>query len=153
MLEGIAVERSVFYFAHVKEHPESKEKSKLLIEEQRLLKTHLEQQGFEVIMAGSVRGQITDGPNGKKVLIFREKGVDVRIAVDMVALACDGKVKTIILASSDSDLQPAIKEVRGRKVECVYLGFEAQPNKGISYTANRTILMRNSEVAEFKKVA
>jgi uncharacterized LabA/DUF88 family protein len=150
-LEGISVDRSVFYFAHVKEHPESKEKSKILIEEQRRLKTHLEKQGFEVIMAGSVRGQMTDGPNGKKILVFREKGVDVRIAVDMVALACDGKAKTIILGSSDSDLQPAIKEVRGRKVECIYLGFEAQPNKGISYTTNRTILMRNSEIAEFKK--
>ena len=151
VLEGINVDRSVFYFAHVKEHPESKEKSKLLIEEQRRMKTHLEQQGFEVIMAGSVRGQVTEGVNGKKVLVFREKGVDVRIAVDMVTLACDGKVKTIILASSDSDLQPAIKEVRNRKVECVYLGFEAQPNKGISYTTNRTILMRNSEIIRFKK--
>lgn len=151
VLKGIAVDRSVFYFAHVKEHPESKEKSKILIEEQRQLKTHLEKQGFEVIMAGSVRGQMTDGQNGKKILVFREKGVDVRIAVDMVALACDGKADTIILASSDSDLQPAIKEVRNRKVECVYLGFEAQPNKGISYTTNRTILMRNSEIIEFKK--
>lgn len=125
--------------------------SKLPIEEQRLLKTHLEKQGFDVIMAGSVRGQMTDDPKGKKVLVFREKGVDVRIAVDMVTLACDGKAGTIILASSDSDLQPAIKEVRDRKVECIYLCFEAQPNKGISYTTNRTILMRNSEVTEFKK--
>ena len=151
VLKGISVDRSVFYFAHVKEHPESREKSKMLIQEQRLFKTHLEKQGFEVVMAGSVRGQVTDGHSGKKVLVFREKGVDVRIAVDMVALACDGKASTIILASSDSDLQPAIKEVRSRKVECIYLGFEVQPNKGISYTTNRTILMRNSEIKEYNK--
>ncbi len=150
-LEGIAVDRSIFYFAHVREHAESKEKSKQLIEEQRMLKTHLEKQGFEVVMSGSVRGQITEGQDGKQILVFREKGVDVRIAVDMVALACDGKVKTIVLGSSDSDLQPAIKEVRKRNVECIYLGFETQPNKGISYTTNRTILMRNSEIVEFKK--
>lgn len=67
----------------------------------------------------------------------------------MVSLACDKKVKEIILGSSDSDLQPAIKEVRDRKVSCVYLGFESQPNKGLSYTTSRTILIRNSEIFEF----
>jgi uncharacterized LabA/DUF88 family protein len=148
VLKGVVIDRKVFYFARIKEHESSKEKSQQLIEEQRLLKTHLENQGFEVILSGRVRGQMEGVQNGKKVLVFKEKGVDVKIAVDMVSLACDNKVKGIILASSDSDLQPAIKEVRKRKVECVYLGFEAQPNKGLSYTTNRTILMRDFEVIE-----
>ncbi len=152
VLKGIKIDRKVFYFARIKEHEESREKSKQLIEEQRQLKTHLEKQGFEVILSGRVRGQYEDGQNGKKVLVFKEKGVDVKIAVDMVSLSCDKKVKEIILGSSDSDLQPAIKEVRDRHVNCVYLGFEAQPNKGLSFTTNRTILIRNSELFEFEKV-
>jgi len=152
VLEGITVDRKVFYFARIKEHEESPEKSKQLIEEQRLLKNHLERQGFEVVLSGRVRGQMEEGQNGKKVLVFKEKGVDVRIAVDMVSLACDKKVKEIILGSSDSDLQPAVKEVHDRKVSCIYLGFEAQPNKGLSFTTNRTILIRNSEILEFEKV-
>ena len=69
----------------------------------------------------------------------------------MVSRACDKKVEQIILGSSDSDLQPAIKEVRERQVKCVYLGFESQPNKGLTFTTNRTILIRNSEVIEFEK--
>lgn len=152
VLKDILLERKVFYFARIKEHADSKEKSKQLVEEQRLLKTHLEKQGFEVILSGRVRGQLEDGHGGKKILVFKEKGVDVKIAVDMVSLACDKKVGEIILGSSDSDLQPAIKEVRDRKVNCVYLGFEAQPNKGLSYTTNRTILMRNSEIFGFEKI-
>jgi len=56
VLGGIKVDRKVFYFARIKEHDGSKEKSKQLIEEQRLLKTHLERQGFEVILSGRVRG-------------------------------------------------------------------------------------------------
>ena len=56
------------------------------------------------------------------------------------------------MGSSDSDLQPAIKAVRERGVACMYLGFENQPNKGLSYTTNKTILIRNSEVLEFEKV-
>ncbi|PIR83177.1 hypothetical protein COU19_01920 [Candidatus Kaiserbacteria bacterium CG10_big_fil_rev_8_21_14_0_10_56_12] len=122
------------------------------MEEQRLLKNHLERLGFEVILSGRVRGQWEDGQHGKKALVFKEKGVDVKIAVDMVSLACDKKVKEIILGSSDSDLQPAIGEVRQRKVSCVYLGFEAQPNKGLTFTTDRTLLIRNAEVLEFEKL-
>jgi len=152
VLKGIVINRKVFYFARIKEHEGSKKKSKELIEEQRLLKTHLEMQDFEVILSGRVRGQMETGRDGKSILIFREKGVDVKIAVDMVSLSCDKKVKEVILGSSDSDLQPAIKEVRDRKVSCVYLGFETKPNKGLSYTTSRTILIRNSEIFEFEKV-
>jgi len=152
VLTGINIDRKIFYFARIKEHEERIKKSKQLIEEQRLLKTHLETQGFEVVLSGRVRGQMEEEYNGRKVLVFKEKGVDVKIAVDMVSLSCDKKVKEIILASSDSDLQPAVKEVRNRKVNCVYLGLEAQPNKGLSYTTNRTILIRNSELFEFERV-
>ncbi len=149
VLAGVGVERKIFYLARLKEHPETREKSKQLIEAQRLLKTHLEKQGFEIIIAGRVRGFEEKGADGKKVLVFKEKGIDVRIAVDMVSFACDRKLKTAIIGSSDSDLQPAISELAGRNVERVYLGFESMPNKGMSYTANRTILIRNSEVMEF----
>ena len=151
-LSGIDFERKVFYFAHIKEHKESKEKSRQLIEEQRLLKTHLEMQGFDVILSGRVRGQMEEIQNGKTALVFREKGVDVKIAVDMIVTACDKKADEIVLGSSDSDLQPAINETKNRGVNCVYLGFEAQPNKGLSYTTSRTILIRNSEIFEFEKI-
>lgn len=98
-----------------------------------------------------MRGQWEEGHGGKKALVFKEKGVDVKVAVDMVSLSCDKKVKEVILGSSDSDLQPAIKEVRERGTNCVYLGFESQPNKGLTFTTNRTILIRNSEVFDFEK--
>ena len=97
VLKDISLDKKVFYFARIKEHEDSKEKSKQLIEEQRQLKTHLEKQGFEVVLSGRVRGQLEEGQGGKKILIFKEKGVDVKIAVDMVSLACDKKIKEIIL--------------------------------------------------------
>lgn len=152
VLKGMKINRKVFYFARIKEHEDSKEKSQQLIEEQRLLKTHLEKQGFEVTLSGRVRGQFEEDRNGRRVLVFKEKGVDVKIAVVMVSLACDKKVSGVILGSSDSDLQPAIQEVQQRKVDCVYLGFESQPNKGMTFTTNKTILIRNSEILEFEKI-
>ncbi len=152
VLQGISINKRIFYFAKLKEDSQTKEKSKQLIEEQRKLKTHLEKQCFEVVLTGRVRGQIENNNLGKQILIFREKGVDVKIAVDMVSWACDKEIDQLILGSSDSDLQPAISEIRKRAISCIYLGFESLPNKGLSYTTNRTILIRNFEVLEFARV-
>ena len=102
VLKGFKIDEVAFYFARIKEHEKSKVKSRQLIEEQRQLKTHIEKQGFKVILSGRVRGQMEEGQNGKNVLVFREKGVDVKIAVDMVSLSCDKKVKEIILCSGDA---------------------------------------------------
>ena len=149
VLNGFDIDKAVFYFAKVKIHQDTKKKSKELVEKQRLLKTHLEKQGFKVVFAGRVRGFKENIILGKKILIFKEKGVDVRIAVDMVSIACDKIFNQIILGSSDSDLQPAINEVKNRGVQIVYLGFEDKPNKGMSYNSHKTILVRNSEILKF----
>ncbi|MEK7592105.1 MAG: NYN domain-containing protein [Patescibacteria group bacterium] len=138
---------STFYAAKLHVHEASRAKSLKLIQEQRILKTNLEKQGFTFVLAGNVRPQIIT-VNGKSKTIFREKGVDVRLAVDLVSLSCDKVIDRAIMCSSDSDLQPAIAEARKRGVEVVYLGFEASPNKGLTYTTNRTVLFRNSEIVQ-----
>lgn len=149
VLNGIVIDGKLFYLGKLLKHSETLKKSEELIEQQRKLKTHLEQQEFEVIIAGRVRGHIERCPKGHDILTFKEKGVDVKIATDMISSACDQQVKTAIIGSSDSDLQPAIKELEKRRVERIYLGFENSPNKGLTFTTNRTILIRNSEVLEF----
>lgn len=55
---------------------------------------------------------------------WREKGIDVKIATDLIAGAVDNKYGTAIVVSSDADLVPAIDWIRNRfhkKVE--YIGF------------------------------
>jgi len=150
VLTGISRDQEIFYFARIKEHEQTKEKSKRLIENQRLLKTHLESQKFQVILAGTVRGNTTKDIRGRDTLVFKEKGVDVSIAVDMVVSAYSKELKTAILASSDSDLQPAIRALTQKEIETVYLGFETTPNKGLVATAKRAVLIRNSEVLSFR---
>lgn len=148
VLKEIKVSKKIYYSAKLKEHKETIKKSRELIQKQRVLKTRLEKQGFEFVMSGNVRPQKVV-INRKSKIVFKEKGVDVKIAVDLVATACDRKAKTVILCSSDSDLQPAVKEIKKRGVKVIYLGFEISPNKGLMYTTNRAILIRNSEVLEF----
>jgi len=149
VLNGVNIDRKIFYFGRILKHPETLQKSEELIEKQRNLKTHLENQSFEVILTGRIRGHIERCSKGHETLTFKEKGVDVKIAVDMVTLSNNKELETVIIGSSDSDLQPAIKELNKMGVEQIYLGFEVSPNKGLTYTTNRTILIRNSEVFEF----
>ncbi|MEK7664729.1 MAG: NYN domain-containing protein [Patescibacteria group bacterium] len=149
VLSDIKVDRKIFYIGKIIKHKETAEKSEKLIQKQRRLKNNLEKQGFEVVYGGRVRGFEERCPAGHKFLSFREKGVDVRIAVDMITFAENDELKTAIICSSDSDLQPAIMELKNKKIERIYLGFENMPNKGLTFTTNRTILIRNSEVVEF----
>ena len=146
-LEGYRIDRKIFYAAKLHFNRKTADKSKELILFQRYLKTNLQKQGFEFLIAGNVRAQELK-VDGKTKTIFREKGVDVKIAVDLVSLACDKKMKTAILCSSDSDLQPAVEEARKRGIQVIYLGFGFQPNKGLMYTTNKTVLFRDSEILE-----
>ena len=146
-IKDISIERALFYISRVKMDVRTPDKSRELIENQRLLKSSLLRQRFEVVVAGQVRGH-EENMDSKNVLVFKEKGVDVKIAVDMVRFACDKLVDQIIIASSDSDLQPAIEEAKKRGVKLIYLGFETQQNKGLMYTTGRTILLRNNEVLQ-----
>lgn len=153
VLQGIKIDRKILYAAQLTFCPSTAKKSKELIENQRLLKTYLEKQNFEFVYAGRVSQNNDTSHKGK--MIFKEKGVDVRIAVDMIKMAFKNELQTTILASSDSDLQPAIKTLKeveklnNKKIEIIYLGFEIEHNKGLSYTTDRTILIRNAEVLKF----
>lgn len=67
---------------------------------------------------------------------FREKGIDVKIATDLIIGALDNQYDTAIIASSDTDLVPAIDLVRNRfKKRVEYVGFsildEVSPTKSV----------------------
>lgn len=114
-LQGFDISWKIFYAARLHLHPDTKKKSEELIRLQRKLRNNLVNQGYEFVIDGNVRAQKV----GNHV-VFREKGVDVKIGVDMTSLACDKKVEAAILCSSDSDLQPAITELKERGVEIIY---------------------------------
>jgi uncharacterized LabA/DUF88 family protein len=62
---------------------------------------------------------------------FREKGIDVKIATDLVAAALDDKYDAAILVSSDTDLIPMIDWTRFRfKKKIEYIGFSISDTSG-----------------------
>jgi len=58
---------------------------------------------------------------------FHEKGVDVKMAVDLLVGAYDNIWDTAIIISSDSDLNPAIRKVKHLKKAVEYIGFSHNP--------------------------
>lgn len=134
-----------YYVAKLHVYEETKEKSEELVGLQRALKSNLEAQKVNFIVSGNVRMY----PLTKNKLLFKEKGVDVRLAIDAVSMAADKKLKTAVVCSSDSDMQPLVAELQRRKVRVIYLGFHIQPNKGLSYTANETVLIRKNELKKY----
>ena len=85
--------------------------------------------------------------NGK----YHEKGVDVKIAVDLLVGAYENYYDEAILISSDTDLVPAIGKVKslGKKVE--YIGFAHQPSYGVMKNANTTRLLIREDIEKFLK--
>lgn len=146
ILKDFKINRKIIYFSKIRFYKEFKDKSLELIKRQRKLKNILLKENFEYIIAGIVRLQKI---NNK--FIFKEKGVDVKLAVDIVRFALIDKVDQLIICSSDSDIQPAIKEARLSKTKLVYLGFEFNPNKGLIYTTDKSIIVKNKTVFDFYK--
>lgn len=72
---------------------------------------------------------------GIKEIVFtrtREKGIDVKIATDLIAGAVDKRYDTAIIVSSDTDLAPALDWVRNRqKKKLEYIGFSIPDPSGI----------------------
>jgi uncharacterized LabA/DUF88 family protein len=141
ILRPQTVDEIIYYGAKLHLYKDSREKSEELIKKQRSLKTALEKQGVHFIVSGNVRAQKFDGKT-----VFREKGVDVRLAVDIVKMSCDRQITTAVLCSSDSDLQPAIAEAKNRGVQTIYLGFASNPNKGLTATCDKTLLLKTPEI-------
>ena len=83
--------------------------------------------------------------NGK----FHEKGVDVKLATDMLIGAYENLYDVAILISSDTDLIPAIKYIKYLGKEVEYIGFSHNPSLGLQKNVNLSRLLIEDDVAGF----
>ena len=82
--------------------------------------------------------------------IYHEKGVDVRIAVDMVVGAYENEFDTVILISSDTDLIPAVENVVKKKKKIEYIGLTYRPSFGLMKKVTETKLLTKKELEKFQ---
>ena len=124
-----------FYIATVRENHEGKKsmsrqttlftvlsRSKWVIETSKL-KSRTERIKVDSRMV-NYQKLLNSGIKSIEYIRAREKGIDVKMATDLIVGAIDKKYDTIILISSDTDLVPALDFVRFRfKTKIEYIGF------------------------------
>lgn len=138
------VDLASIYFAQVRPYEDTKEKSEELMAREAALKELLERQGFRYVTGGIVRARTHGGE-----VTFEEKGVDVTIAVEITRDILEQTIGTVILGSSDSDLQPVVKLAKEKKVKLIYLASRARYNRGLQATADETVFMEAADIARF----
>ncbi len=112
----------------------------------------LANQNITIIKAGylSVRESSSCIHCGKKTLNLQEKGVDVRVATD-VLVAAYGQEKQLALASSDSDLVPALAAARGLGLQVTYICYSGWLNRSVASQAHKTLTFDDQLVLKHHK--
>jgi uncharacterized LabA/DUF88 family protein len=102
---------------------------------------YLANQGVQFIKAGilKVRDTKTCVRCGHVAEVLLEKGVDVRLGVDIVSLA--EPATTLYVLSSDSDLIPAVLNARRRGARVIYVAIADAINHAISKSASETVVL------------
>lgn len=81
---------------------------------------------------------------------IREKGVDIKLSLDLVIGAVDNLYDTAIIISSDTDLIPAIQYVRIAKKKIVeYIGFANSPSLGLIRESSASRLFSKLDLSKF----
>jgi uncharacterized LabA/DUF88 family protein len=111
-----------YYVGVVKNHDNSSGGEKRVKGQQKFLEG-LRSEGFDIKL-GRIMYDSVDR--------IREKGVDVKLAVDLVVGAVDDLYDIAIVISSDTDLIPAIQYAqRGKDKTVEYIGFAGSPSLGM----------------------
>ncbi len=129
------------YYTGVFRNIDRTQKSEELVRGQQKFFTNIKRDGFVV-----KRGKIMPIEG-----VYKEKGTDVKIAVDLIIGAVDNLYDTAILVSSDTDLIPAIHYIKYKKKKLEYVGFAHAPSLGMQKYADFSILLLPRDIDRFKE--
>ncbi len=129
------------YYVGIARNIDGSSKSAQIVRGQQKFLAKIENAGFAI-----KRGRVMYD-KGK----IREKGTDVKIAVDLLVGAIDNLYDTAVLVSSDTDLIPAVQYVKYRKKKLEYVGFSHSPSLGMQKYADLSVLLKKSDIDSFKE--
>lgn len=109
----------------------------------------LSNQNITIVKAGHLRVRESNScvHCGKKTLVLQEKGVDVRVATDLVLSS--GKGASVVLVSSDSDLTPAIQSAKRMGTKVQYICYAGQLNRSVAACADSVITFTDKDIIKF----
>ncbi|MDO8664726.1 MAG: NYN domain-containing protein [Candidatus Liptonbacteria bacterium] len=134
------IEARYYVGAIKRQNGANKNKSEKLYANQQKLIAKLQQQNIPVIL-----GNLIQHPDKT----FHEKGVDVKIAVEMIRFAREDKYDIAYLISSDTDLVPAVEEIKSFNKQICYVAFPKGQSFGLTKVSNKTILLREEDIIPY----
>lgn len=126
------------------------EKTKRFSDGSRRIRGMLEKQDITFNESGKLKVRDSDKCHNCHHQYYRlqEKGVDVGIAVDIVAHALQNETSEIFLVSSDTDLLPAIRIARTNGATLTYIGFADKTTRALVANTDRTEIFRDQEIID-----
>lgn len=128
-----------YYIGAIKRQRNNEKSERLYADQQKLL-AKLQQQHINVTL-----GHLIQHPDKT----FHEKGVDVRLAVEMIRFARENKYDIAYLLSSDTDLVAAVEEVQSFGKKICYVGIARGQSFGLTKVANDIRLLRSEDIQRF----
>ena len=128
-----------YYIGAIKRKRSNSKSEKLYADQQKLI-GKLQQQSIHITL-----GQIIRHPDKS----YHEKGVDVRLAVEMIRFARQDKYDQAYLVSSDTDLVAAVEEVQAFRKTVQYIGISKGQSFGLSTVSDDVRLLRPEEIQQF----
>ena len=129
---------------------EIKLKSESAIREQSYFVNEMKRQNINFVKIGYLRAREFDLKDGTTEWRLVEKGVDVGLAVRIVAEAKPGT--EIIVVSADTDLLPAFQQARLQGSDLIHIGYEHRPITSLSHAANATRVITIPLAQKYKQI-
>ena len=117
------------------------QKSEKMYAQQQSLFYSLEKQNIQIFKGFMLKS------DGK----FHEKGVDVRIAVEVIKGALKNEYDKCILFTSDTDILPAIIEAIKVKKKITYVGFENKLSRAMMRNCSKTLIIKPKLIEEISQ--
>ncbi len=128
---------------------EIKLKSEAAVRQQSYFVNDIQKQRITFIKVGYLRAREIECGNGHLDWKLVEKGVDVGLAVRIVAEA-DSETELVIV-SADTDLLPAFKAATKLGAKLIHIGYEYRPIASLSRSANATCTITIPLAQKYKK--
>ena len=140
--DNLSFDKIFWYGAKISEDKNNLIKSKELLDFQRKLFNVLRKQSIEIDLSGRIQNIGS---------VYKEKGVDVALAVDLVSLAFESKDVDVYLWSSDSDLIPAIKKIVSKGVRTTYVALDGVITKSILFNTDSVVILKQENLIKIFK--
>lgn len=128
-----------YYIGGIRRQRNNAKSEEMYANQQRLFRK-LQTQNINIVL-----GQLIQHPDKT----FHEKGVDVRLSVEMIRFAREDKYDQAYLISSDTDLVAAVEEVQSFGKTVQYIGIARGQSYGLSRVSNDVRLLRSEDLENF----